>query len=148
MLNCLRSTCTDNKAKERLSFCLYRSSASPGLNEDALEKILEQSRLRNRERGLSGCLHYENGIFFQWIEGPPSSLYPLLTALQDDDRHMNFLILDQGSLESRLFDEWQMRFSDKKMASLFEWISAQDKAQVSADDYARDVKDFMKSIGR
>ncbi len=146
MPSALKSKRAKNEAKEKLSYCLYRSSALPGLDEEALEKILEQSRLRNRERGLSGCLHYENGIFFQWIEGPPSALYPLLTALQEDERHMNFLILDQGSLENRLFDEWQMRFSDKNIASLFEWISAQDKTEIVADDYAKDVKNFMKSI--
>ena len=132
---------------ERLSYCLYRSSAAPGLEAPALDDLLSKSRVRNQELGLSGCLHYEHGIFFQWLEGPPSALYPLLSKLQEDSRHINFTVLDQGSLEQRLFDQWQMRFSDMQVASLFNWLATRDKAEVSADDYAENVKNFMKSIG-
>lgn len=132
---------------ERLSYCLYRSSAAPGLDAPALDYLLEKSRIRNQELGLSGCLHYENGIFFQWLEGPPSALYPLLSKLEEDSRHINFTVLDQGSLEQRIFDQWQMRFSDSQVASLFHWLTTQNKTEVSADDYAKNVKNFMKSIG-
>ncbi|TNH38620.1 BLUF domain-containing protein [Paracoccus haeundaensis] len=132
---------------ERLSYCLYRSSAAPGLNAPALDYLLVKSRIRNQELGLSGCLHYENGIFFQWLEGPPSALYPLLSKLEEDSRHINFTVLDQGSLEQRIFDQWQMRFSDSQVASLFNWLTTQNKTEVSADDYAQNVKNFMKSIG-
>lgn len=132
---------------ERLSYCLYRSSAAPGLDAPALDYLLEKSRIRNQELGLSGCLHYENGMFFQWLEGPPSALYPLLSKLEEDSRHINFTVLDQGSLEQRIFDQWQMRFSDIQVASLFSWLTTQNKTNVSADDYAQKVKKFMKSIG-
>lgn len=132
---------------ERLSYCLYRSSAAPGLDAPALDYLLEKSRIRNQELGLSGCLHYENGMFFQWLEGPPSALYPLLSKLEEDSRHINFTVLDQGSLEQRIFDQWQMRFSDSQVASLFYWLTTQNKTEVSADDYAKNVKNFMKSIG-
>lgn len=132
---------------ERLSYCLYRSSAAPGLDAPALDYLLEKSRIRNLELGLSGCLHYENGIFFQWLEGPPSALYPLLSKLEEDSRHINFTVLDQGSLEQRIFDQWQMRFSDIQVASLFSWLTSQNKVVISANDYAEKVKNFMKSIG-
>lgn len=132
---------------KRLSYCLYRSSAAPGLDSTALDYLLEKSRIRNQELGLSGCLHYEDGIFFQWLEGPPSALYPLLSKLEEDSRHINFTVLDQGSLEQRIFNQWQMRFSDIQVASLFNWLTTQNKTEVSADDYAQKVKNFMKSIG-
>lgn len=132
---------------ERLSYCLYRSSAAPGLDAPALDYLLEKSRIRNLELGLSGCLHYENGIFFQWLEGPPSALYPLLSKLEEDSRHINFTVLDQGSLEQRIFDQWQMRFSDIQVASLFSWLTSQKKVVISANAYAEKVKNFMKSIG-
>ena len=103
---------------ERLSYCLYRSSAAPGLDSPTLDYLLEKSRIRNLELGLSGCLHYENGVFFQCLEGPPSALYPLLSKLEEDSRHVNFTVLAQGSLGQRIFDQWQMRFSDSQVASL------------------------------
>ena len=127
----------------RLSYCLYRSTATPGINKNELDQILEKSRTRNRERGLSGCLHYENSVFFQWLEGPPSELYPLLNKLQNDGRHINFTVLDQGTLEHRLFQKWQMRFSDRKIASLFDWLSTQDKAEFNANNYVDDIKKFL-----
>jgi hypothetical protein len=70
-----------------------------------------------------------------------------LSKLEEDSRHINFTVLDQGSLEQRIFDQWQMRFSDSQVASLFHWLTTQNKTEVSADDYAKNVKNFMKSIG-
>lgn len=132
---------------ERLSYCLYRSSAAPGLDSPTLDYLLEKSRIRNLELGLSGCLHYENGVFFQCLEGPPSALYLLLSKLEEDSRHVNFTVLAQGSLEQRIFDHWQMRFSDIQVASLFSWLTSQNKVVISANVYAEKVKNFMKSIG-
>ncbi len=136
-------TTTNEKIEVQLSYCLYRSTATPGIDEDELDQILEKSRDRNQMRGLSGCLHYENGVFFQWLEGPPSTLYPLLGKLQNDGRHINFTVLDQGPLKHRLFKKWQMRFSDRKIASLFDWLSNQNKKEFSANNYAEEIKNFL-----
>ena len=132
----------------RLGFCLYRSMAQPGLDRDSIDRLLEDSRERNRTRGLTGCLHFENGTFFQWIEGPWRRIFHLIDALREDDRHMDMTILDQGTLARRLFPDWQMRFSDTEAASMFDWLAAWDKRLDSEDAYAARIRDFLQSIDR
>lgn len=132
---------------DRLGYCLYRSVAQPGLDHHTLDQILEGSRQRNRLRGLTGCLHYENGTFFQWLEGPWRQVFRLLDVLRDDDRHLNMTILDQGTLEQRLFQDWEMRFSDKHAGSLFEWLADWgNRPDDAGEAYVARVNAFMQAI--
>jgi hypothetical protein len=130
-----------------LSFCLYRSIARPGLDDQEVEEILQASRRNNPAANLTGCLHFEEGIFLQWLEGPRFSIFRLLDTLQDDYRHMGVKVLDQGPLKQRFFQDWQMRFSDRQTASLMEWLGTSGK-EASTNDavYARGAADFLKSI--
>lgn len=135
-------------ANDRLGYCLYRSMAQPGLERRELDTILHSARHRNRVHGLTGCLHYENATFFQWLEGPWRQVFQLLDVLHQDDRHFNMTILDQGSLDRRLFGDWEMRFSDKAAGSLFDWLADwNNRADASGDAYAARVNAFMQSIG-
>ncbi|WP_410218981.1 BLUF domain-containing protein [Paracoccus sp. (in: a-proteobacteria)] len=129
-----------------LAYCLYRSVASPGLTRDDLDLLLKKSRERNRLYGLTGCLHHEDGLFFQWLEGPRISLFRLLDDLRDDDRHLGLTILDQGPLEQRLFQSWQMRFSDRGAASLLDWLATHDNSSEIGEDHVQEVSAFLKSI--
>lgn len=135
-----RQTATD----EPIGYLLYRSVARPGLDQDDLDRILERSRRWNRSVGLTGCLHHEDGMFFQWIEGPRPRLFQLLEWLRDDDRHVNVTVLDQGQLSKRLFDDWEMRFSDRQVASLLDWLAARRDRPDTGD--AQGVADFMRTL--
>lgn len=132
---------------DRLGYCLYRSVAQPWLNRDVLDEILDNSRQRNQIHGLTGCLHYEKGTFFQWLEGPWRQVFQLLDTLRDDDRHLNMTILDQGTLKHRLFDGWDMRFSDREAASLFDWLADWSRRADDPQAYAERVSAFLRSIG-
>ncbi|MBM3603720.1 MAG: BLUF domain-containing protein [Alphaproteobacteria bacterium] len=131
---------------ERLGYCLYRSMARPGLDRGEIDQILEKARRSNRMLSLTGCLHYENGMFFQWLEGPRLRLFRLLDALHQDDRHLNMTVLDQGSLEKRLFEGWEMRFSDRAAASLFDWLADWGSRADDVEAYAERVAVFLQSI--
>lgn len=131
-----------------LGYVLYRSVARPGLERADLDRLLERSRDRNRALGLTGCLHHENGLFFQWLEGPRPHLFRLLDQLRDDDRHIGFTVLDQGPLSRRLFQHWDMRFSDAQAASLLDWLAARsagEGADTAAE--AKAVGGFLASLG-
>ncbi len=132
--------------EDRLGYCLYRSLALPGLADDHLDRILEGSRRRNRLNGLTGCLHYENGMFFQWLEGPWRQVFRLLDVLRDDVRHMDMTVLDQGSLDRRLFETWEMRFSDRRAASLFSWLADWNSRDDDENACAERVGAFLRSI--
>lgn len=131
---------------DRLGYCLYRSMAHPQLDRPALDAILDWSRVRNRMRGLTGCLHHENGTFFQWIEGPWQQVFHLQDRLRDDDRHMNMTVLDQGTLERRLFPDWEMRFSDRQAGSLFDWLADWNGRPDGLPAYVHRVNAFLQSL--
>ena len=126
----------------KLAYCLYRSVARPELDRDSIAAILDKARQRNRQQGITGCLHFENGIFFQWVEGPWRRIFQLVEALRDDHRHMDITILDQAPLDQRLFQDWDMRFSDPEAASLFDWRSK----SVDQADYAERVRAFLRTV--
>lgn len=124
-----------------LGFVLYRSVARPGLARADLKAILNQARRRNAERGLTGCLHHETGMFFQWLEGPRLTLSRLMERLRDDDRHVGVTVIDQGRLEERLFGNWQMRHSDPATASLLEWLTRGARGE------ADEIRAFLEAMG-
>lgn len=133
-------------AGDSLGYLLYRSVARPGMQRDDLERILHHARDRNRAAGLTGCLHHEDGLFFQWVEGPRFRLFRLIDVLREDDRHLNFTVLDQGPLQQRLFSDWEMRFSDREAASLLEWLAERRDRAGSDQDDAESIAAFMRSM--
>lgn len=133
--------------QDRLSYCLYCSVARPDLTLAEVEAIVAHSSRRNAERELTGCLHFENGTFFQWLEGPWRQVYRLLEVLQEDERHWQLTVLDQGVLNQRLFGSWHMRMSDPAAASLFDWLSDwRDRPDAGDEAYVARVNRFLASL--
>lgn len=129
-----------------LGYFLYRSSAMPKLSGGDLQDILRSARHRNQAFGLTGCLHFEDGLFFQWLEGPKDGLVEVVETILDDPRHEDITILDQGGLDHRRFQDWRMRFSDRDRASLMDWFAGSDNSTVHRRDYAGGVVAFLMSI--
>ena len=111
-----------------------------------MQDILRTARHRNQSLGLTGCLHHEDGLFFQWLEGPADGLRQVVSSLVHDDRHRDFEILDQGALDHRRFQDWRMRFSDRDRASLMDWFARSDSSTVHRGDYAGGVVAFMMGL--
>lgn len=95
-----------------LKHLTYVSSATKLLGRGDLTALLEQSRDANERAGITGLLLYKDGNLMQTIEGPAASVDALVARLRVDPRHTGFEILLSGEREERLFDRWQMGFSD------------------------------------
>jgi hypothetical protein len=95
-----------------LKHLTYVSSATKLLGRGDLTALLEQSRVANQRSGITGMLLYKDGNVMQTIEGPAASVNALLARLRVDPRHTGLEILLAGKREERLFDGWQMGFSD------------------------------------
>lgn len=132
--------------EDRLGYFLYRSIARADVDEEALQAILAAARIRNAALGLTGCLHFESGVVHQWLEGPWRHVSQLMDKLREDDRHSDMRVLDQGTLTERLFDKWEMRFSDPRAASLFEWMADWNNRADTETAYAARVSAFLRSI--
>lgn len=129
-----------------LGYSLYRSTASRALQTSELDDILAAARARNRALNLTGCLHYESGLFFQWLEGPQDSLIQVVESIQRDDRHRDMVVLVEGPLDRRRFQDWQMRFSDPSDASLLDWLASAQVSTLDRRDYADGVMPFLQSV--
>lgn len=137
---------SDLIAFDGLGYFLYRSTAVSGLTESDLEDILEVARQRNKQSDLTGCLHHEDGLFFQWLEGPSNELQHVVASILKDHRHYEVAILNEGPLDQRRFQDWRMRFSDRGQASLLDWFASSNSSTVDRHDYAKGVTAFLRSV--
>lgn len=129
-----------------MSYSLYRSTASRNLQASDLEDILRTARARNLDLGVTGCLHYESGLFFQWLEGAAESVDAVLGSIKKDPRHRDVVILISGRQEQRRFSGWKMRFSDSSNASLLDWLASAEVATLDRRNYADGVMTFLQSV--
>jgi hypothetical protein len=88
---------------------VYCSRATPGVDDDAVHRIIRSARRRNPELGITGLLVFGSGIFFQWLEGPRDNITALMERLQADNRHLDIVTLDSSEeVRERLFPDWDM----------------------------------------
>ncbi|MGB7316735.1 MAG: BLUF domain-containing protein [Planktotalea sp.] len=89
-------------------FALYRSKAKCHLNADIVGSIVRTSIRNNKRDGLTGFLHTDQDHFLQYLEGPQDPLMHRLSVIQRDLKHYNFMILADGTIDERLFPDWDM----------------------------------------
>lgn len=95
----------------KLATIAYRSKAITPLSERQLHDLLVTSQTNNRKSGLTGLLIYDEGQFFQWIEGDPDQLADMWDAIQHDQRHTDIELMGRQSVPLRFFGDWDMRLS-------------------------------------
>ncbi len=102
---------------------IYCSRAADGVDAKEVDRIIETSQRENVARGITGLLVFGSGIFFQWLEGPPTSVIELMALIRSDDRHHSVVMLNPGeAVDDRMFGEWAM-----------ELVSAEDIRTVLLD---------------
>lgn len=95
----------------RLAALVYRSRVTHWPDEADLKRLLLQAQARNRDEDLSGLLLYDNGRFFQWIEGPRDGLSRIWDAIRRDTRHTDVELLGSHAIPVRMFSGWDMKFA-------------------------------------
>ncbi|KAB7648850.1 BLUF domain-containing protein [Polymorphobacter fuscus] len=88
---------------------VYCSRAAEGVDDVAVDRIIEWSQRSNVERDITGVLVFGSGVFFQWIEGPPAEVKTLIASLHGDPRHYDIVPLDRSvEQRERLYPNWEM----------------------------------------
>lgn len=108
---------------------VYCSRATAGVDAAAVDRIIESSRRRNPEQGITGMLVFGSGVFFQWLEGPRDNVMQLMAVLRADPRHENVVQLSEiEEVRERLFPDWDMELvtSDHIRDVLLDALSAAD----------------------
>ena len=89
---------------------LYYSMTSRLLTHEELTEILEKSRVKNQQLGITGMLLYYNREFLQLLEGEKPVVKRLYDTIASDPRHSAVEIFYEGHIYQRAFSEWSMAF--------------------------------------
>ena len=115
---------------------VYCSRAAECVDDAEVGRIIELSQRRNVARDITGVLVFGSGVFFQWIEGPPTQVEKLIASLHGDPRHYDIVTLDRSvEKRARLYPNWEMERvgSDDIRAVLQEALeSAEDENNIAA----------------
>ena len=96
-------------SKGSLMSLTYRSRASVPWSENDLHQIERVADSRNRSENISGVIVYDDGNFFQWLEGPTESLTRVWDSVQRDSRHADIRVSSAGPTRSRVFGDFGMK---------------------------------------
>ncbi len=126
-----------------VAFLLYRSETDMRPNSEAAQQLMATARQINEECELTGYLHHEDGIFFQWLEGPAEQLGMIAARIERDTRHMNMSYLWRGTRPDRKFSTWKMGYSSRSDGSILSWLADHPVAQRQTQAYAENVLAFL-----
>jgi len=88
------------------------STALRPFSTEELSTLLERSRKRNGQAGITGMLLYKDGCFMQAFEGPKGEVQRLHAQIEGDPRHRNLIVLLDGPIPRREFSHWTMGFKE------------------------------------
>lgn len=97
---------------------VYVSLANHEFSDQELCKLLEDSRARNRGRGITGLLIYRAREFMQLIEGEEADVMALYERIERDPRHGQLHRIWDGSISTRSCGSWAMAFAQPHEATL------------------------------
>ena len=97
-----------------MKFLIYVSQAVKPFAQKQLKELLDQSRARNAQDGITGLLVYrlnpdfDRGNFLQVLEGPDAVVGEVWRRIAGDRRHHTVVMIEEGKIESRMFADWAM----------------------------------------
>jgi hypothetical protein len=102
----------------KMKFIVYVSQAVKPFTSDQLGALLAHSRTRNEADVITGALVYrynedfDRGNFLQILEGPDAALEAVWKRISNDSRHHTIVVVEEGSLTTRMFADWSMGFKN------------------------------------
>ena len=87
---------------------LYASRAASTVTAEMTESILQQSRAKNPEMGITGVLCQGGDVFMQVLEGGRAPVNELYNTIVRDPRHEQVLLLHYQEVAERRFASWTM----------------------------------------
>ena len=105
-----------------MEYLIYKSTALVAPGSEACRDIVGVSQHNNALLGLTGFLHAEDGLFIQYLEGPPRPLWTLYERLHVDPRHENFVLLGKGESRTPRFRGWRLGYSEINVVSFADFI--------------------------
>jgi hypothetical protein len=111
---------------------VYSSEATAEMGRADLEQMLEESRLRNVKRGITGVLVYTDGVFLQVLEGERDDVDDLMTSLRRDPRHRNVTVIHEGEIDRPAFPTWRMACLSPRPDEVAGWAGLEGTTSIEA----------------
>lgn len=90
-------------------FLIYTSRPIGEMKKGTLESIAEWSDKKNQKEGITGMLLGVKGRYLQYIESDSEKAVDnLFERIKRDERHEVVTLLLKGTIEKRIFNEWNM----------------------------------------
>ena len=109
-------------SKGNLMHCAYCSaSTKTPLSSTELESLLAECRRNNSKADVTGLLLYQNGSFFQVLEGEHATVEALFHKISLDKRHHQTKKIIFEPIATRSFAAWTMGFpkiTSKELATI------------------------------
>ena len=99
------------------STVVYRSRAVRALTRSALYDLTTAAQVRNRREAITGLMLYDEGRFFQWLEGPPDSVDRVMRSISIDPRHTEIEIINKQPARGRSFGDWSMKLATPSVSA-------------------------------
>ena len=90
---------------------VYISESVRLMPNDDLVELVEHSRQKNEEIGVSGLLLHSGGHFIQVLEGEQLLVSSLFHKISRDPRHFEVRQLLSHGIDRRLFGDWGMKLA-------------------------------------
>lgn len=90
---------------------IYSSAATVAFSKDDLLELLAKARNKNEGLGITGMLLYDNGSFFQVLEGHKHDVDTLYSMIEKDPRHESVVKIIEEPIFKRSFEEWRMAYA-------------------------------------
>jgi Sensors of blue-light using FAD len=87
---------------------LYASRLSESSSADAVESIVQMSRQRNPDLGITGVLCHDSRVIVQALEGGRDAVNAIYQHICRDPRHRDVTLLAYDEIAERRFAGWTM----------------------------------------
>lgn len=125
---------------------IYISNAELHVGEQETQDILEVSRQRNTQLGITGMLLFANRRFIQILEGSKAAVEKVFASIANDKRHTGVKVLSAGNIETRKFGAWSMGFEKADAARIDRLSDAFILDEVALKKLTSQTNDEAKSL--
>ncbi len=122
---------------EKLCSVVYRSRAVGALSDYDLYELVQAAQARNAAESITGLMLYDEGRFYQWLEGPVANVGGLMRSIRADRRHTDIEILSDKPCTSRQFGDWKMRLATRGIRSIHSANNVVVPSAAALDDIRR-----------
>jgi hypothetical protein len=109
---------------------IYSSEATAEMTRPDLEQMLEDSRLRNAKRNITGALVFSDGVFLQVLEGQKDDVDDLMDRIRRDPRHRDVTVILEEETDARIFPTWRMACVNPRPEEVAAWTGLEGATSI------------------